>query len=757
MNRLQSLLIRPQYRTQFQQTSLGIEREDHRVTETGALAATPHPKQVDGSRTNPYIKRDFAESQLELVTPVCDDSDELLQWLTAIHAVTLRSLAKGERMWPDSMPPEIPEEDAIKVAQFNDNPEAVAYREYLVSVYGKRLQTISGIHFNWGLDPQFIQTLYTALQPEMPLVAFQSELYMKIARSFLRWQWVLVYLFGNSPFAAPSFHGERKTPVRSLRNSRWGYHNHAEVKVSYASLQDYVTTLEANIRAGLLSAEKELYANVRLRGAEHARDLLTRGIQYLEFRLFDIQGHVPTGITKNDVLFLKYFALYLLYRDETVDDAEVARGNQRAMAVAEENCLTVTAHQQEGLAFLADMARFLDELEAPEAIKGLMPIMRARFEDPHQTPAAQTVKAAGSWEQWLQLSIQRANDYYAQATKAPYILDGFEDMELSTQCLIADAIQQGIQVEILDRRDQFLRLTYQGHVEYVREGNITSRDDFISYFKQGNKMVTKQIMAEAGFSVPQSLVLTEMGDVTALSQRLAGQPIVVKPKATNMGIGISIFKHGAEAADLAWALKQAFAADDTVMIESFAKGVEYRFFVLDGETKAVLWRIPANVMGDGMHTIRELVALKNENPLRGENHRTPLTKIQLGEAEQLTLKQQGYGVEDVPPANEQVWLRENSNISTGGDSIDVTSDMDPSYLRLAEAMAQALAVKVTGLDLMIEDRHQPAQITTTGANYTFIESNFNPMMMMHIYPLKGPGRRLTKDMLHFLFPEKPMQ
>ncbi|MDO4680229.1 MAG: bifunctional glutamate--cysteine ligase GshA/glutathione synthetase GshB [Aerococcus sp.] len=761
MNRLQALLVSSTYRTQFQQTSLGIEREDHRITETGSLALTPHPKTVDGSKTNPYIKRDFAESQLELVTPVCNNIEELMQWLEAIHTVTLRSLPTAERMWPDSMPPQIASDDSIQVAQFEDNPEAISYRKHLVTTYGKRLQMISGIHFNWGLDPALIQALYGELQPGMSEVDFQSELYLEIARKFLRWQWLIIYLFGATPIADASFYPEGADhfthPVRSIRNSRFGYHNAPDVVISYQSLNDYVDTLEENVNAGRLAAEKELYSTVRLRGAEHARTLLECGIQYLEFRLFDIQSDQFTGISARDVLFLKYFALYLLYRDETVDDALIQTGIQRAVQVAEEDCRMNTAFQTEGFSFLDEMSDFLTQLEVSDEIMDVLSEMKERLLDPTQTPAAKKYQVTPTVEAWLKDNIEKANRYYETANQTPYILEGFSDMELSTQCLLFDAIQQGIEIDILDRADQFLRLRYLDHEEYVRDGNMTARDSLISYFKQGNKMVTKQIVQAAGFPIPTSVTLTKDTDSTAIVNRVQGVPVVVKPKATNMGVGISIFKEGADREALNEALDIAFIEDETVMIESFAPGTEYRFFVLDGEVKAVLLRVPANVLGDGQHTIQELVMKKNQDPLRGDNHRTPLTKIQLGAIEQLTLKQQGFTVDSIPALDQQVWLRENSNVSTGGDSIDVTKDMDHSYLEIASEIAKALDVAVTGLDLMIEDRHTPAYNHDGHANYTFIESNFNPMMMMHIYPAVGKGRRLTKDMLQFLFPEKTIK
>ena len=145
-----------------------------------------------------------------------------------------------------------------------------------------------------------------------------------------------------------------------------------------------------------------------------------------------------------------------------------------------------------------------------------------------------------------------------------------------------------------------------------------------------------------------------------------------------------------------------------------------------------------------------LVAEKNADPLRGNNHRSPLEKIQLGEIEKLMLKGQGLQVNSVPEKGQQVFLRENSNVSTGGDSIDVTDETHESYKQLAIDAVAALGAAISGIDLIIPDIHKPYK---TKADYGIIEANFNPMMHMHIYPYAGKSRRLTLDVLRFLYPE----
>lgn len=130
--------------------------------------------------------------------------------------------------------------------------------------------------------------------------------------------------------------------------------------------------------------------------------------------------------------------------------------------------------------------------------------------------------------------------------------------------------------------------------------------------------------------------------------------IVIKPKSTNFGLGISIFQEPTNLDSSQKALEIAFSEDSSVLGEEFIAGTEYRFFVLDGKCEAVLLRLPANVRGDDRHTIRELVATKNTNPLRGRDHRSPLERIKLGEIELLMLEQQGYKADDILPKGVQV-------------------------------------------------------------------------------------------------------
>lgn len=742
----------------FQQGSFGIEKESQRVYADGSIVTSLHPKAFGNRRFHPYIQTDFAESQLELVTPPMKKLEDTLRWLFAIHEVTLRTLPEDEFIFPFSMPAGLPPEEHIKVAQL-DNQDDVAYREHLVQSYGKYKQMVSGIHYNFQIDPKFIDALFHAQNETQSAVDFQNKFYLKIAKNFLRYQWILLYLFSTTPTVEEKyFRGNSPLKphqyVRSLRSGKYGYVNDPKIHVSYDSLQEYVETLEHWVKSGDLIAEKEFYSSVRLRGAKKARDLLEKGIQYLEFRLFDLNPFAHYGIELADAKFIHYFILLMAWLDDTADQEGIKLGKARLAEVAWEDPREQSIYAVEGELVLLEMLKMLEQLNVSDEIKTIVKDKLGQFADPNQTLCAKVVSAIEQVGSYQQLGADIAQSNKAKAFERFYALSAFDNMELSTQALLFDAIQKGLNIEILDERDQFISLQFGEHLEYVKNGNMTSHDSYISPLIMENKVVTKKVLAKAGFNVPQSIEFTDVKSAVENFPLFENRAVVIKPKSTNFGLGISIFQQGVtNRDDFAKAVEIAFREDKEIMVEDYLLGTEYRFFVLGDQTLAVLLRVPANVIGDGVHTVAELVAAKNDHPLRGDGSRTPLKKIALGDIEQLQLKEQGLTVDSIPAKDQLVQLRANSNISTGGDSIDMTDEMHASYKEIAVGISKAMGAAVCGVDLIIPDLKQPAEPSLR--SWGVIEANFNPMMMMHIFPFSGQSRRLTMNVIKMLFPELP--
>lgn len=732
------------------QATFGLERESLRMNSDNRVAQTPHPEKLGSRSFHPYIQTDYSEPQLELITPVAHSTKEARRFLGAITDVAIRSMDKSEYLWPLSMPPVI-SEDEIQIAQLESDYE-YQYRVGLAERYGKLLQSMSGIHYNFELGKDLTQQLFEA-SGYQDLLTFKNALYLKLAQNFLRYRWLLTYLYGASSLAEKGFLTDEIGCVRSIRNSNYGYVNAPDVRISFSSLEQYVTDIEQAVASGQLSAEKEFYSAVRLRGAKTSRDFLTKGITYLEFRNFDLNPFEPLAISQETLDTTHLFALALLWLDDMEQvDEELAAAADLNNRIALSHPHTPLPAEADASPILTAMKAIVQHFGLDDYYSQLIAQVEAALQDPRLTLSGKIAEQVedGSLERFGQQQGKTFHDY---AWTAPYALKGYENMELSTQMILFDAIQMGLHVEILDEEDQFLKLWYDDHIEYIKNGNMTSKDNYVIPLAMANKVVTKKILDQAGFPVPAGTEFSNKKDALRYYGQVASSAIVVKPKSTNFGLGISIFQEPASQADYEKALDIAFAEDNHVLVEEFVVGTEYRFFILDGKCEAVLLRVAANVVGDGQSTIRELVEQKNQDPLRGRDHRSPLEIINLGDIELLMLEQQGYTPDTVLPEGVQAFLRGNSNISTGGDSIDMTDQMDESYKQLAAAMATAMGAWACGVDLIIPDRTKPA--SKEDPNCTCIELNFNPAMYLHTYTYAGPGQSITPKILRKLFPEIP--
>jgi len=686
----------------FANVKIGIEKEGQRVLENGEVTKTDHPKIFGIRHEHPYIQTDFAESQVELITTPENNEKDVLRILNAIHEVTLKNLPKDEYIWPLSVPAILPNEEDIRVAQFEKQFD-VEYREYLVKKYGKYKQMVSGIHYNFQLDDMLMEKIAEITGED--IVTVKNDVYLKLARQFLRYQWLLIYLLGASPLAEDKYFTDGIKPtdfVRSLRTSRYGYVNDNDIK-------------------------------------------------YIEFRLFDLNPFAPFGILEKDIRFVHLFIKTLVWLEEVDKNTSESLGYEYSENVALSHPMEKVKYEEEGLWLLNQMKDMVEKIGLLESDIDLIDEKIEEIKNPELTIGARLLKEYQKENDMSKVGMKLARMYKEDALREYYSLNAYSNMELSTQAVIEDAIKNGIKVTVIDENDQFIRLESNGRVEYVKNGNMTSKDSYISPLIMENKVVTKKVLAEKGLRVPKGYEVSSLEEAVQKFNYIKNKPIVIKPKSTNFGLGITIFKNGTSSVEnYSKAIEFALKEDKDILIEEFIEGTEYRFFVIEGKTEAVLLRVPANVVGDGKHTIRELVEQKNSDSLRGDAKKTPLKKIELGEIEKFQLSEQRLNFDSILAVNEVAYLRENSNISTGGDSVDMTDEVHENYKELAVEIANAMMAKVCGVDLIISDIKEEVNET----NYGVIEANFNPMMMMHIYPHSGKSRRLSLNVLKMLFPEK---
>jgi D-alanine-D-alanine ligase-like ATP-grasp enzyme len=331
-----------------------------------------------------------------------------------------------------------------------------------------------------------------------------------------------------------------------------------------------------------------------------------------------------------------------------------------------------------------------------------------------------------------------------------YLTPGYEDMELSTQLVIKEAVARGASVEVLDRGDNFILVERGGRREYVKQATRTSADSYVAALVMENKEVAKIALFRAGVRVPAGFIRYDAAAALEAARSFAGRPFVVKPRSTNFGDGVSILGAERTREDEAAAIAAALELDSAVILEEFSAGPEFRVLVIGGQARAALQRVPANVVGDGESSVRELVERKNAHPWRGEGYHSPLEKISLGEIELESLAAAALGPDSIVEAGRRVYLRKNSNISTGGDSIDRTDAMPEVYKRAAERAAAAAGARVSGVDMIVPDIGD----ASPNAAYTVIELNYNPALHIHDFPAEGVNRRVERHVLDLIgFPE----
>ena len=352
--------------------SCGVEKESLRALPGGTLALTPHPAALGSALTHPSITTDFSESQVELVTGVHVRAASALDELTQIHQFTYGTMKSvgDEMLWVSSMPCGLPTDETIPVARFGSSNVGRAksvYRLGLSHRYGRRMQTISGIHYNWSLP------------------GVTSEQYFGLIRNFRRQAFLLLYLFGASPAVCSSFVNGRQHELQklsgstmymphgtSLRMGRLGYQSDAQASlaVSYNSLEGYASSLQDaltraypayetvgiqnpggdynQLATTLLQIENEFYGTIRPKrviypGERPLHSLRERGVEYIEVRLMDLDPFEPVGITTQTMRFLDIFLLHCLLSDSPDDSP------QEIAALASNQHLTAARGREPGL------------------------------------------------------------------------------------------------------------------------------------------------------------------------------------------------------------------------------------------------------------------------------------------------------------------------------------------------------------------------------------------------------------------------
>ncbi|MCH8544019.1 MAG: glutamate--cysteine ligase [Alcanivorax sp.] len=455
----------------------GIEKESLRITPTGRLAQTPHPQALGSALTHPYLTTDYSEALLEFITPASDKLETPLAFLDDLHRYVYRHIGE-ERLWVNSMPCVMGADEDIPLAYYgtsNVGRMKYIYRMGLGHRYGRRMQTIAGIHYNMSFPDTFWALHQDQEGNTQPLQDFISSRYFDLTRNFQRYSWLLIYLFGASPAVCKSFlagrqhdlaehfsHTLTRPHATSLRMSDLGYQNNAqsELAISYNNLSEYVDTLTRAIKteapeyvrlgvqdeageyrqlnSNILQIENEYYSSIRPKrtiesGERPTQALSRRGVEYVEIRALDLNPFEPLGIDQEQIRFLDMFATYCLLRDapllETCD-LSASKNNIRQVVYEGRNTATrlcdwgkkVSVHEW-GSSILARMqpiAELFDRTHGGHDYSRSLAAQQGKLDTPDATPSARILDQLTSGPlSFFEFAMAQAEQHRAHFLETP--------------------------------------------------------------------------------------------------------------------------------------------------------------------------------------------------------------------------------------------------------------------------------------------------------------------------------------------------
>jgi cyanophycin synthetase len=321
-----------------------------------------------------------------------------------------------------------------------------------------------------------------------------------------------------------------------------------------------------------------------------------------------------------------------------------------------------------------------------------------------------------------------------------------EDVRLgpSTGSIVDAAVRRGIPYRRLTEGSmvQFGWGSRQRRIQAAETDGTSAIAEAIAQ----DKDLTKMLLHAAGVPVPGGRSVNDAEDAWAAACELGGN-VVVKPRDGNQGKGVAVNIGTREEVMAAYEVAAAYRSD--VLVERYLAGHDFRLLVVGDQLVAAARRAPPQVIGDGQHTIEQLVEQVNRDPLRGDGHATSLTRIRLDQIAIATLARQGFAIDSVPPKGRHVALRNNANLSTGGTATDVTDDVHPEVAARAVEAAQMVGLDICGVDVVCENVIQPLEEQGGG----IVEVNAAPGLRMHLQPSFGKGRPVGEAIIGTMYPE----
>ncbi len=503
----------------------GIERETLRTDQSGSISQTAHPAALGSALTHPWITTDYSEALLEFITDPSPRISSTIDQLRSVHQFTAQNLPAGERFWANSIPGILGSDEQIPIAQYgssNVGQMKTIYRRGLGLRYGRKMQTISGLHFNFSVPSAAWTLLRSKDRSLLSLQEYKTQSYFGLIRNFRRWFWLLLYCMGASPIVGKSFVEGRQhnlvpfpgdedhlylPQATSLRMGDLGYQSSAQdaLYVNYNHLHSYIGSLKSalmepyakyeeagtedssgeyhQLSTAVLQIENEFYSTVRPKqtarsGETQLKALLERGVEYVEVRCVDINPYSPLGIDESQMNFLEVFLLTCLFEDSPeTDEDEYARilRNQKTV-VNQGRAEGITLECGEDVRPIDDwasdifgkmerVAEVMDSLVEDKRYQQTVKEGIRMIEDPMLTPSARLISdIRSSGKSFLDWTIDQSETFHQE--------------------LLANPLPAAVQSEFEEQAARSIKLQAQAE----HDDSASFKEFLASYFEQYAKL-----------------------------------------------------------------------------------------------------------------------------------------------------------------------------------------------------------------------------------------------------------------------------
>lgn len=541
-----------------------------------------------------------------------------------------------------------------------------------------------GSKIRLALPEQLFTELYAAKfsKSKISYVTFRNQVYHKLLEEFSLKKAFLIYLFGATPYAWGTKASESQvSPKRSV--------------AAQAKLAD---------------------AGIKLSGTyQEPSEMQTKGVHYMEFDLLDFDPFHENGVTAHQLRLLEVMAGYFLLNESTTTPSDLQAAETLAKEVASENPFAKSQIFVQANTFLKQLDRFAQKFGYAKW-QGTFDVLKKRLETPAETPSTRLLRTQGKHETLADYGAFLAQNYQEAALlKEP-------SRDKNTQTILDEAIISGLSYQEVMPSQGIIEL----NGKLLKRGIQTTRESAIMTELWQQKQLAKQYLSGQAVNTSQAWIVNNRQELKQLYPTLKGKAVIVKNAVGDSKAQTQLFRLPPTQAELTRAFEEQAKETTQVMIEQVVQGSVYRALVVNDEIISLVERIPANVVGDGRSTLKELINRKNARA------RAEFETITLGEVERETLKAQGLKLESVIPRGIQVLLRYDATFNTGSQAYEVLDEVDSSYLTEIKRLAEALQLHDGALDIIIPNIYQPY---TEQAQMTFLNAHAYPALALNEYVL----------------------